>query len=164
MSEKKSWQVAAAAAIVYGGRVLMVRQAYGDGLGRWTLPGGMARHDERLDETAIREVCEETGIVAQVTDLIALRTRYTSRGSAVHAVFRMQLVSGQPVPDGTEVDRAGFFTAQEVSDMGDDQIVDVARNVAMAALLTPPGLMEDMGFPRRGDDDKGYLAREQEAN
>ena len=61
MAGGKRWRVGAAGAVVHEGRVLMVRHTYGEKEGRWALPGGYAGHDERLDQTAVREVREETG-------------------------------------------------------------------------------------------------------
>ena len=59
MADTQQWDVGAAGAVVKEGRVLMVRATYGQARGRWLLPGGYARHDERLDQIAVREVKEE---------------------------------------------------------------------------------------------------------
>lgn len=74
--------------------MLLVRHTYGDKQGHWALPGGYAASKERLDESAVRELLEETGLEAQVVDVIGLVTRYSDSGAAVFVVFRMQPVSG----------------------------------------------------------------------
>ena len=53
MTDAKRWRVGAAGAVVHQRRVLMVRSTYGEGKGRWVLPGGYAIHDERLDQTVL---------------------------------------------------------------------------------------------------------------
>lgn len=157
MADGKEWRVGAAGAVVQQGRVLMVRHTYGEKKGRWALPGGYATHDERLDQTAVREVQEETGLAAEVVDVIGLRTRYTEHGGAVFVLFRLRPLSGQPVPDGVEVDRAAWFSAAEVEAMDDAEILPVAHNAALAALNRSDGLPEDERFPERDETYRGFL-------
>jgi 8-oxo-dGTP diphosphatase len=157
MTDAKPWAVGAAGAVVDRGRVLMVRHTYGEKKGRWALPGGLANHDERLDETAVREVREETGINAQVVDVIGLRTRYTERGGAVYVLFRMHPLSGQAQVDGIEVDRVAWLSVAEVAAIPDDELLPVAHNAVLAALKGDQGLPEDMRFPLRDETYRGFL-------
>jgi ADP-ribose pyrophosphatase YjhB (NUDIX family) len=159
MSDEKRWRVAAAGAVVHQDRVLMVRHTYGEKKGCWALPGGYATHDERLDKTAEREVREETGVSAQVVDVIGLRTRYTEEGGAVFVLFRMRPLSGRPAPDGVEVDRTGWFSAEEVAALADDEILPVARDATLAALGRGAGLPEDDRFPGRSETYRGFLLK-----
>jgi len=161
MTDEKRWHIAAAGAVVHQDRVLMVRHTYGEKKGRWALPGGYATHDERLDQTAEREVREETGVSAQAVDVIGLRTRYTERGGAVFVLFRMRPLSGsgRPVPDGVGVDRTAWFSAAEVAALADDEILPVARNATLAALGGSDGLPEDGRFPGRSETYRGFLLK-----
>lgn len=45
-----------------GGRVLMCRRARAPRIGYWTVPGGFVEHNESLEQAAVRETREETGI------------------------------------------------------------------------------------------------------
>lgn len=159
MTGKGRWDVGAAGAVMQDGRVLMVRHTYGAKTGQWALPGGYARHDERLDETAVREVWEETGIEAQVLDVIGLRTRYTERGGAVFVLFRMRPLSGEPRPDGVEVDRVAYFTAREVAAMDDKTVMALSRNAVLGALAGGEGLPEDERSPLRDEAYRAFLAK-----
>ncbi len=55
------WHECADAVAIQSGAVLLVRRGESPGKGLWALPGGH-RQLERFRETALRELCEETGI------------------------------------------------------------------------------------------------------
>jgi ADP-ribose pyrophosphatase YjhB (NUDIX family) len=156
-SRAKRWDVGAAGAVVHQGRVLFVRRTYGEGRGRWSIPGGYAGHDERLDEAAVREVREETGVEAEVLDVVGVRTRYTGQGGAVYVIFRMRPVRGDPTPDGVEVDGVVYFTAGEIAAMADGEILALSRHAALAALREASGLVEEDCPPRSGKTYRAFL-------
>jgi ADP-ribose pyrophosphatase YjhB (NUDIX family) len=137
--------------------VLLVRHTYGEKEGRWALPGGYATHDERLDQTAVREIREETGLEVEVMDVIGLRTWYAERGGAVFVLFRMRPLAGEPVADGAEVDRVGWFSAADIAALDDEELLPVARNAALAGLGGGPGLPEDTRLPGRDETYRGFL-------
>jgi hypothetical protein len=56
-----------------------------------------------------------------------------------------------------EVDEIGWFSAEEIKAMGDEEIIPDARHPAVAALSAGPGLMEDLDFPGRSDSFRGFL-------
>jgi len=61
-----------AAAIILddSGRVLLVRHSYGKL--NWDLPGGAAEPDESAEQTAVREVVEETGLTVAADRLTGI--------------------------------------------------------------------------------------------
>lgn len=81
---------------------------------RWTLPKGRIESDESSRAAAVREVKEETGIVARV--LAPLDTVdywfYASRTLRFHKFveyFLMEYQNGEPEPQLSEVDDALWF-------------------------------------------------------
>jgi ADP-ribose pyrophosphatase YjhB (NUDIX family) len=156
-TDGRRWRIGASGAVVHGGQVLLVRHTYGEKERLWALPGGYAIHDERLDQTAVREIREETGLEVEVMDVIGLRTWHTERGGAVFVLFRMRFLGGQPAPDGTEVDRVGWFSGADIAALSDDELMPVARNAALAALEGGPGLPEDVHLPGRDESYRSFL-------
>ncbi|HZA21023.1 MAG TPA: NUDIX hydrolase, partial [Dehalococcoidia bacterium] len=54
------------------GQVLMIRRANDPGYGLWSMPGGYVDRGEVVEEAAIREVREETGLEVEIEQLIGL--------------------------------------------------------------------------------------------
>ena len=52
--------------------VLLIKRGNHPCLGKWALPGGFSEEGERIEETAARELLEETGIHMPVADLVLI--------------------------------------------------------------------------------------------
>lgn len=113
-------------------RVLVVhRPRYND----WSFPKGGVKAGESLEEAAIREVREETGLdCAIVRKLSISRYNYRSkkgimRPKSVH-YFLMEAVPGQIITDGIEVDEACWLDIDSARDrltyVDDRQLLDSA--------------------------------------
>ncbi|WP_332648987.1 NUDIX domain-containing protein [Lysinibacillus sp. 54212] len=70
----KVWLGVSAVVENQSGEWLVVKKSYGGLKGRWSLPAGFVDEGETIDEGAIREVKEETGIDCVVHGLIGFRT------------------------------------------------------------------------------------------
>ena len=96
-------------------RVLLVhRPRYDD----WSLPKGGIKEGESFEDAALREVLEETGLRCRILKkLAAARYKYRTRRGAIRPkvvhYFLMEQASGHITTDGVEVDRAGWFDADE---------------------------------------------------
>ncbi|WP_159888224.1 NUDIX hydrolase [Paenibacillus puerhi] len=110
------YSIGVGALVIREGKVLLVRRAQEPGKGNWTNPGGYIEQLEPIQETVEREVQEEAGITAVVKSVVALRDQPRSIHN-VYIAFAMEYVSGEPQPDGVEVDGAGFFSLEEMETM-----------------------------------------------
>lgn len=97
-------------------RYLLVRRAQNPGKGNWTNPGGYIEQTEPFHETIEREVLEETGVTAKVKRIVAVRDQPREVHN-VYIAFILDYVDGEPVPDGIEVDAAGFYGPDELDGM-----------------------------------------------
>lgn len=55
-------EISAGGVVVFGNAILLLRKYNGD----WVLPKGRVEKDEQLQEAALREVKEETGVEAEI--------------------------------------------------------------------------------------------------
>jgi ADP-ribose pyrophosphatase YjhB (NUDIX family) len=135
-----NYSVGVGALIMREGKLLLVRRAEEPGKGYWTNPGGYIEQFELINETMQREVLEETGIEAVVTSIIALRDQPRSIHN-IYIAFAMEYVAGEPIPDGTEVDGAGFYSLDEMESMNVAGFTRWLINAAMKAQTA--GLVTD---------------------
>ncbi|MBD0379418.1 NUDIX hydrolase [Paenibacillus sedimenti] len=152
-----NYSVGVGALVMREGKMLLVRRAQEPGKGRWTNPGGYIEQHELIHNTIQREVMEETGVEAVVKRVVALRDLPRNIHN-LYVAFEMDYVSGEPVPDGVEVDAAGFYSLEEIQSMNVADftrwLIDVAMHADDAGLVTdenPIVPMEGYGLYRVPD-------------
>ncbi len=87
-------RLAAYALITDGaGRVLLTRHSEGRRTSaRWLLPGGGLEHGEHPEQAVVREIREETGLVATVGELRVVLSDVTRVGRRRRALHNVRLV------------------------------------------------------------------------
>jgi len=65
--------------------------------GHWAIPGGLVEYGETVEEAAIREVKEETGLEVKLIRLVGVYSDPTRdpRGHYITIAFRAEAVSGE---------------------------------------------------------------------
>jgi len=107
-------KVAAGALVEDDGHVVLVRRGVEPGLGKWGLPSGFAEVDESIEETAIRECREETGLQIVVDDLLGVYSyENVTQGRGVLVLYAGHVVGGELRP-GDDALEVGRFTPDEV--------------------------------------------------
>lgn len=86
----------AVAVLVHDGRGLVLqRRKIDPGMGKWTFPSGYVERGERVEDAAVREVAEETGLDVKLSGLLGL---YSHPGNpVVLAVYAADAVGGRIV-------------------------------------------------------------------
>lgn len=103
--------------VLRGQRVLFVRQAEGHSLaGQWSIPWGVIDNGESPEDAALRETYEESGIEAEIEGLLGIQD--LQREGWLGIAFLCRHVEGDPVPDGVETDKAGYFSLEDIDAMG----------------------------------------------
>src|SRR3954452_8259503 len=116
------------------GRILLLRRVDN---GQWELPAGMIEPGEQPAAAALREVLEETGVVAVVERLA---------GVAMHAVqypngdrceylavwFRCRAVGGTVRPDGEESLEVRWFAPEDLPELTARARLRIATTAAVA--------------------------------
>ncbi|UFJ39654.1 NUDIX domain-containing protein [Brevibacillus humidisoli] len=114
MRKSNIW-LAAAGIVIKGSEALVVKKAYGGLKGKWSFPAGFVQPGETVDQAAVREVYEETGITAVVRQVAAVRTGVIKEEISDNMiVFVMDYVSGQPRPQEGEIEETRFFPISEL--------------------------------------------------
>jgi 8-oxo-dGTP diphosphatase len=134
---------AASAAIFRGHQVLLIERGKGGPLkGLWSLPGGRIEPGERVRLAALREVREETGVVAELAGLLDVHEviRHAPGGQLVShyllAIFYGRWISGEPVA-GDDAAAACFVALDAIDKL---QMTDGAPDLVRRAwtLLQAP--------------------------
>ncbi len=117
----ENWNYAVGGVVLKGNEVLLVRHTYGNAKGKLLIPGGYCNIDELPQEAARREIMEETGVIASVGDLLAIRFNTKTW----YAVFLMEFISGEPASDGNENSEALFMSIDEA--LKNPQVTDMTK-------------------------------------
>ena len=85
------------------GELVLLRRGIEPGYGTWAQPGGFLEVDETVNEAAIRETFEETGLLIEPGEIIGLYTRLEA--AVVTIAFDARIVGGvaMSTPEALEV-------------------------------------------------------------
>lgn len=89
-------------AVVFNDRheILLIKRGKAPNYGQWMVPGGTLEWGESLEECAVREVREETGVEIEIETFVEIiEAIHRGRGADFHFVimdFAARAVSGKP--------------------------------------------------------------------
>lgn len=99
-------KLAVAVLIEHDGGLLLQRRAIDPGKGKWTFPSGYVDRGERVEDAAMREAFEETGLEVRLTGPLGL---YSHTGNpVVLAVYAAEVVGGTVIASDESDDIASF--------------------------------------------------------
>lgn len=88
------------------GRLLLVRRNHEPHTGEWSFPSGYVDGGEKLEEAALRETKEETGLDVRITRLLGA---YSRSGVRVIFIAYAARVTGGRIQVGAECQDVRFF-------------------------------------------------------
>lgn len=157
MLEHDRTPVAAVIAVVLrGDTLILVRRANPPDAGLWGFPGGKIEFGEATEQAAVRELREETGVIAHATETFtALDAMETAADGTVTRHFVLigvlcRWFSGDPVADDDAME-ARWFTFDELSSSGIHmslavvEVAEKARQVRDRALQSCVSLRDVAG-------------------
>lgn len=130
------------AVIVKDSKILLVQEANDPFRGKWNFPLGQIENNERVKETVIREVKEETGYDIELTHFLGVYQTLSESGvNVIVIMFRGKVVSGKLTFDKKELLKSKWFFLDEFERLPDSQLCySEMRNVVNRALKNPRSL------------------------
>lgn len=101
--------------VIRNKEILLVKRATTPFKDFWTLPGGLMDPGETIEQTAIREVLEETGAKVKIEKMIGVYSgpKRDPRGTSLSVVFLMKFIKFSGAPDN-EVSEVKFFPVNKL--------------------------------------------------
>lgn len=91
------------------GRVLLVRRRYEPRAGAWCIPAGFMEAGETPEQSAGREVLEETGLVVQLTRLFGVYAGFDDPRVRAVLILYVGVVTGGELSPGDDAIEAEWF-------------------------------------------------------
>jgi ADP-ribose pyrophosphatase YjhB (NUDIX family) len=136
--------VAVGVLVLDGDRVLLVQRAKPPMVGRWTVPGGKVELGESLEEAALRELREETGLSATLGPIVEILDRVLrdERGEIAFHYVILDFLGTEPrgeLAPNSESLAARFVPLAELGSypLTDGLPAVIERAVAMHASAAP---------------------------
>jgi 8-oxo-dGTP diphosphatase len=96
------------------GAVLLARRKFEPWQGRWYVPSGFVEYGDEIEETARREVKEETGLLVELGPLFGVYSYFDDpRQDGIIILYRAVIVGGA-LEAGDDAAEVAFFSAREL--------------------------------------------------
>ncbi len=125
---KQNIKVAADAIVLAGPanerEILVIKRRFPPYEGMWAIPGGFVEDDEDLEDAAIRELKEETGLrVAAMEQLYTFgKPGRDTRGRTITVVYYALIDEPQPVKGADDAAEAVWVPIKDITALAFDQM------------------------------------------
>jgi ADP-ribose pyrophosphatase YjhB (NUDIX family) len=120
------------------GRILLIRRAAGaTRAGYWAIPAGFVNYGEDVREAASRELTEETGLVADLGQVVWLASNFHDPYKLTVGVWFAGTVTGGTLQAGDDADRAEFFALDDLPPLAFDTDAAYFRSLGVDATAAP---------------------------
>ena len=107
---------AAGVLLVQAGRVLLVKRRWEPRAGDWCLPAGFMEAGETPEQTAVRELQEETGLIAQLTGLFGVYAGFDDPRVRAVLILYTGLATGGEARAGDDAIELEWFALDALPD------------------------------------------------
>ena len=128
-----------AVVLLDGGRILLARRDSSQFRGRWYIPGGFVEEDEPVQQAALREAKEKTGLDVEIVALLAVHSGFDVPGRPVVGVYYLVRPTGGELCPGGDVDRLEYYALDAVPDLPFEGDRTVIRMLSSMAKKQPAG-------------------------
>jgi len=99
------------------GEILLVERNVDPGVGRWCLPGGFMEMGETVEQAALRELKEETGLEGKLLRVVDAASKLNGYyGDVVVIAFEAQIGGGE-LRAGDDAAQVRFFSPDQLPDI-----------------------------------------------
>lgn len=88
--------------------------------GFWAIPAGFVTYGEEIREAAARELEEETGLTADVGDVVWIASNFHDPAKLTVGVWFAGTVTGGELAAGDDADRAEYFALDQLPPLAFD--------------------------------------------
>tara|TARA_B100001094_G_scaffold328736_2_gene389831 strand:- start:628 stop:1122 length:495 start_codon:yes stop_codon:yes gene_type:complete len=121
-----------AARAIVDDKILLVKEARGPYVGKWSLPKGHVNAGEDTETAVLRELYEETGSRGEIIGLAAIRSTLSKDIPAVFICYDVQVNSTSGIIDVEEISDSNWFSLKELKNL--DWVSDTMHNLSIEAL------------------------------
>jgi len=143
------------------GEILLTKKTYGVFKDLWTLPEGYAAEEEMPPAALRRELKEELGVTAEISDLAAVRFRITGQENTAYFIFKAKVLNLDKMKaDGRELAEIKFMKTADA--LADDKVYSLVKFILSEKNKKPGNVFELTDFlpteiPASGGDYLLYL-------
>ena len=117
-------------------RILLIRR--GPGMtreGYWAVPAGFVHYGEEIREAAARELEEETGLIADVGQVVWTQSNFHDPAKLTVGIWFAGTVTGGTLQAGDDADDAKFFALDELPPLAFPTDVGYLRSLGVEVTL-----------------------------
>lgn len=107
---------AAGVVLVEHGRVLLVKRRWDPRAGSWCLPAGFMEAGETPEQTAVRELEEETGVIAQLTGLFGVYAGFDDPRVRAVLILYTGVATGGTLHAGDDASELAWYPLDQLPD------------------------------------------------